>query len=272
MTEKAEELQRKKARGEKIVVLTCYDYPTALVEEAAGVDVVFVGDSLGTNVLGYQDEREVTMDDMIHHLKAVRRGVTSTYLLVDMPYQSCATPDSALDNALRFLSCGADGVKLEGFEPDIVAALSERQLDVWCHLGLTPQIHESKRLQATSADLAMELIDNAIALEAAGAHFIVIELVPEEVAAAATEKLNIPTIGIGAGAGTDGQVIVVPDLLGMTRMKLRHITPYEKFYQRSVKAVRAYAEDVRAGKFPGRENSRHLSDEETDAFRRHFTQ
>ena len=272
MTEKAEKLQKKKESGDKIVVLTCYDYPTALVEEAAGVDVVFVGDSLGTNVLGYRDERDVTMEDMAHHLKAVRRGVHEAYLLVDMPYQSYPTPEIALNNALKLLSFGAEGIKLEGFEPEIVAALSERGLDVWCHLGLNPQLHDSKRLQATSSETAVELVDNAIALEAAGAGFVVIEMVPEEVARKTTDSLRVPTIGIGAGAGTDGQVLVVPDVLGVTQMKLRHVRPYEEFHRRGVEAVRAYAEDVRAGRFPGPENSRQMNDDEAEAFAMHFRQ
>ncbi len=268
MSEKAALLQEKKKNGEKIVVLTCYDYPTALLEEAAGVDVVFVGDSVGTNVLGYSHEREVTLDDMIHHLKAVRRGVSDAYLLVDMPHQSYSTDSVALDNALRLLSLGADGVKLEGLHEGPVRTLSARQIDVWCHLGLNPQLHVKKKLKATTAAAAVDLIDDALALEEAGAAFMVLEMIPEEVACVATERLAIPTIGIGAGRSTDGQVLVVTDLLGINDADFRHVTRNEEFRIRGGDAVRKYAEDVRSGSFPSRENAWHLKKNEREDFTR----
>ena len=139
-------------------MLTCYDYPTALWEEEAGVDVVFVGDSVGTNVLGYASETEVTMDDMAHHLKAVRRGVREAYLLADLPFGSADTPGRAVENGLRLASLGADGVKLEGFKQEAVRALRAEGLDVWGHLGLTPPVPEGERaLQAKTAESAAEL-------------------------------------------------------------------------------------------------------------------
>jgi 3-methyl-2-oxobutanoate hydroxymethyltransferase len=166
----AAELQAKKARGEPLVVLTCSDYPSARWQEAAGVDIVFCADSLGTNLLGYEDEREVTMEDMIHHLKAVRRGLTvgGSYLLADLPYGSCDTSEEALDNSLRFRALGADGVKFEGFKPETVRVLRERGIDVCCHLGLNPQIHREKKLQARSATDAIRLLQQCIELQDAG--------------------------------------------------------------------------------------------------------
>ena len=164
-------LQEMKRAGRKITVLTCYDYPTALWEEEAGVDVVFVGDSVGTNVLGYASETEVTMEDMAHHLKAVRRGVEEAYLLVDLPFGSADTPEQAVENGLRLASLGADGVKLEGFKPEAVRALSAEGLDVWGHLGLLPQFQKERALQAKTAESAAELLSRSIELERAGSGF-----------------------------------------------------------------------------------------------------
>ena len=257
-----EHLLAMKDRGEKITMLTCYDYPTALWQEAAGVKVIFVGDSVGRNVLGYESEREVTMDDMLHHLKAVRRGVQDAYLLADMPFGSYDTPQAALDNALRFVSLGADGVKLEGAREDVVVALAERGLDVCGHLGLTPQIHERMRLQARTADAAIRVLRDALAMERAGAGLLVLELVPEEVGRLITERLTIPTIGIGAGAFTDGQVLVVNDLLGFIAYNLRHLTQYEDLNGRSRGALAHWVQDVEAGAFPGEGHARHLAEDE----------
>ncbi len=246
-----EELQAKKGRREPIVVLTCYDSPTAAWQEAAGVDVVFCADSVGTNLLGYDDERQVTMDDMIHHLKAVRRGLGGgAYLLADLPYGSADTPGEALDNSLRFTALGADGVKLEGFKPEVVTALGGRGLDVWCHLGLNPQIHEAPRIQARTARAAALLVERALRLQEAGAAFLVLELIPEEVGRAVTERLDIPTIGIAAGRYTDGQVLVVTDVLGVHEFDLRHVRRYGEFARQGTRGIAAYVDDVRQRRFP----------------------
>ena len=262
MKTRLEHLLAMKGRGEKISMLTCYDYPTAVWQEVAGVKVIFVGDSVGRNVLGYESEREVTMDDMLHHLKAVRRGVQDAYLLADMPFGSYDTPQLALDNALRFVSLGADGVKLEGAREDVVSALSERGLDVCGHLGLTPQIHEKMRLQARTADAAIQLLRDALAMERAGAGLMVLELIPEEVGRLVTRRLTIPTIGIGAGAFTDGQVLVVNDLLGINAYSLRHLTQYEDLDGRSRSALVRWVRDVEAGVFPGGGHAQHLPEEQ----------
>ena len=264
----ASTLREKKSRGEKIVVLTCYDFPTATWEEEAGVDVIFVGDSVGTNILGYDSEHEVTMDDMIHHLKAVVRGVGEAYLLIDLPFQSYRTPAQGLENALRLRSLGAQGIKLEGMVPEVVRALSDRGIDVWAHLGLNPQQHKKKRYQAKTAARAQRLIEEARSLEEAGSCALVLELVPEEVGRAVTEQLSIPTIGIGAGRFTDGQVLVVADLLGMSEMALHHAVRYAETRHNAIEAIHRYALEVRNGGFPGAEHVRHLDEEEQRTFER----
>ncbi len=260
------QLQEMKRAGRKITVLTCYDYPTALWEEEAGVDVVFVGDSVGTNVLGYASETEVTMEDIAHHLKAVRRGVREAYLLVDLPFGSADTPGQAVENGRRLVSLGADGVKLEGFKPEAVRALSGEGLDVWGHLGLTPQFHRERALQAKTAESAAELVSRSLELEGAGADFLVLEAVPEEVAAAVTRRLSIPTIGIAAGRCTDGQVIVVSDLLGAADLELRHVDRLADSKADGVRAIRAFVEGVREGSFPAERHVRHLSADELAKF------
>jgi len=259
-------LVERKAAGEKLTVLTCYDYPSALWQEAAGVDVIFVGDSVGTNVLGYDSEREVTMEDMLHHLKAVRRGVGQAYLLADLPYGTCDTPADALDNALRFASMGAVGAKLEGFLPEAVEAMAQRGIDPWGHLGFTPQLQGRASLQARTAVAGAELVEQCQALERAGACAIVLELVPEEVAAEASARLAIPTIGIGAGRHTDGQVLVVNDLLGINDLELRHLVRYAELRENGVEALGRWVADVRAGGFPGPAQVRHLDQVEQRAF------
>ena len=259
------EITEMKRRGEKIAMLTCYDYPTAVWEDEAGVDIVFVGDSVGTNVLGYESEKEVTLDDIIHHLKAVRRGVSRAYLLVDLPYLTYETPEDALRNARTLISHGGDGIKLEGFRPDIVRSLVQDGIDVCAHLGLNPQIHDRKGLRAKTAAAATRLISESEALEDAGAWLMVYELIPEEVAREATRRLSIPTIGIGAGRHTDGQVLIVSDLLGINEFDLRHVRKYDNLHDRATQAIRRHVAEVRSAEFPGSENVRHLSDEESRA-------
>ena len=259
------DLLEMKSRGEKIAMLTAYDYPTAVWEDEAGVDIIFVGDSVGTNVLGYKSEKEVTLDDMVHHLRAVRRGVRHAYLLADLPYLTYETPEAALESASILVSHGADGVKLEGFRPDIVSHLVTNQIEVCAHLGLNPQIHEKKGLRAKTAKAAGNLISESMAMQEAGAWIIVYELIPEEVARQATRRLSIPTIGIGAGRHTDGQVLIVSDMLGINSFDLRHVRKYEQLHERAARAIGQYIVDLRTGEFPGDENARQLSAEESQA-------
>ena len=247
-----------KRAGQPIVMLTCYDYPTAVLEEEAGVDVVFVGDSVGTNILGYASEQEVTMADMVHHLRAVRRGVKRAYLMVDMPFGSYDTPEVALANARVFLAAGADGVKLEGGreQAGTVQALTERGIDVCAHIGFTPQTLGSKgRVQGRSSEGARELVESALALEGAGAMMIVLELVTQQVARLITERLRIPTIGIGSGQFCNGQVLVVNDLLGISPVARKITKRYQEFGELTLQALRRYCDDVRGGQFPTDENA-----------------
>lgn len=245
-------LHSKKQADQKLTMLTCYDYPTALMEEKAGIDIVFVGDSVGMNVLGYESDTEVTMADMLHHLKAVRRGVTTAYLLVDMPYKTYDTPDHALENAATLLSCGADGVKLEGWEKEaVVKALAENGIDVCAHIGHNPQIHGSRRLvRGRTYSKGKALIQSALALENAGAKLIVLEMVTAEISKIITEKLKIPTIGIGSGGYCNGQVLVIHDILGIGALALTYTKEYEDYENLTFQAICRYKNDVEGGLFP----------------------
>ncbi len=267
MTNTSESLTQKKAAGEPIAVLTCYDYPTARCQDEAGVDIIFVGDSVGTNVLGYSSEKEVTLDDMAHHLKAVRRGVEHAYLLADLPYGTYDTPEQAAASASRLTALGADGVKLEGFRPDVVRRLAAEGIEVCAHLGLNPQLHARKGMRAKTAAAAAELVSESIELQAAGAWIMVYEMIPEEVGRIATESLSIPTIGIAAGRHTDGQVLVAPDLLGINTFDLRHVRRYDDLHGRTVRAFESYIADVRSGGFPDAGNVRHIDEAELQALR-----
>ena len=265
MTNTSESLTRKKAAGEPIAVLTCYDYPTARCQDEAGVDIIFVGDSVGTNVLGYSSEKEVTLDDMAHHLKAVRRGVERAYLLADLPYGTYDTPEQAVESASRLAGLGADGVKLEGFAPDVVRRLVGEGIEVCAHLGLNPQLHEKKAMRAKTATAASELVSQSVELQDAGAWVMVYEMIPEEVGRIATERLSIPTSGIGAGRYTDGQVLVAPDMLGINTFEMRHFRKYDDLHERTLRAFEGYIRDVRSGAFPAADNVRHLDEAEMRA-------
>jgi 3-methyl-2-oxobutanoate hydroxymethyltransferase len=258
---------RKQAQ-QKISMLTGYDYPTACLEDQAGIDIVLVGDSLGTNVLGYASEREVTMADMVHHLKAVRRGVTQAYLLADLPYQSYATPQLALENAMTLLAHGADAVKLEGGieQVETIRRLTAQGISVCGHIGFTPQtLHlpgRKARVQGRSFSQATALLEGAIALEQAGAELIVLELMPEPLGKAITECLRIPTIGIGAGRFCDGQVLIIHDLLGMTPFHLRFVKRYQQARELTLQAMTQYKHDVEQGLFPSDEMAFQMDEDE----------
>jgi 3-methyl-2-oxobutanoate hydroxymethyltransferase len=254
-------LRARKRAGAKIAMLTCYDYPTAVLEERAGVDIIFVGDSVGTNVLGYASEREVTMADMLHHLRAVRRGVTTAYLLVDLPYGAYATPAEALANARLLVDAGADGVKLEGGreQAETVRTLVAAGIEVCGHLGYTPQTlaQPGRRpaVQGRSFDAAIDLLRSALALEAAGLALLVLELVPAPLAKLASERLTLPIIGIGAGRDCDGQVLVVNDVLGITPFRLKIARRYQEYDALTLAAIAQYRREVEAGLFPADDNA-----------------
>ncbi len=254
-------LYDKKQQQQPITVLTCYDYPTACLQDEAGIDIVFVGDSVGTNILGYKSETEVTMADMLHHLRAVRRGVTDAYLLVDMPYAADRDVEQAVTNAKLFLSDGADGVKLEGGieKVPIVKALAEQGIETCVHIGHNPQIHGSKAAtHGKTFTKAKRLIEAAAALADAGAKLIVLEKITEEISQIITETVDIPTIGIGAGRYCDGQVLVINDVLGMAR-PFKHARRYQDYDHLTFEAILQYINDVENGEFPRDENVAHIA-------------
>jgi 3-methyl-2-oxobutanoate hydroxymethyltransferase len=259
----APSLQASKKRGERLVCLTAYDYPTARIVDEAGIDVVLVGDSLGNVVLGYGNTVPVTLDEIMIHLKAVRRAVQRALLVADMPYGSFHTgPDDAVRNALRLVKeGGAEAVKLEGGRKrlPLIKRLVDEEIAVMGHIGLTPQsINKlgAYRVQGKTAAAARELLDDALALEEAGAFAIVLEVVPREIAKLITESVSIPTIGIGAGVHCDIQVLVLHDMLGLSFGKLaRFVRPYANLNEIITGAVSRYADDVRNGSYPSTEES-----------------
>jgi 3-methyl-2-oxobutanoate hydroxymethyltransferase len=243
-------------RGDRLVMVTAYDFPQGRAADAAGVDIVLVGDSLAMVVLGHPDTLSVTMDEMIHHTRAVRRGVKRALLVADMPYGSFHLgADHAVANAIRFVKeAGAQGVKIEGHRPELVAALSHAEVPVMAHLGLTPQsVHRLGGFKVQGRDGAARqyILEAAEEAEQAGAFSLVLECVPADLAAEVTRRLSIPTIGIGAGAGCAGQVLVYHDLLGLEeRIAPRFVRRYAELGKLSREAIERYAEDVRAGTFP----------------------
>lgn len=249
-------------RGERLVMLTAYDHPQAVTADEAGADVVLVGDSLAMVVLGHPDTLSITVDEMLHHVKAVRRGVKRALLVADMPFGSFHLgPEQATANAVRFVKeGGAQAVKIEGDRPEIVRALVAAEIPVMAHLGLTPQsLHRlgGYRVQGREDEAREKLLEAAVDLEAAGAFSLVLECIPAGLAAEVSERLAIPTIGIGAGAGCDGQVLVYHDLLGMgtSEKTPKFVRRYAELGRDARDAIRRFAEDVRSGRFPAPEES-----------------
>jgi 3-methyl-2-oxobutanoate hydroxymethyltransferase len=256
-----------KREGRPIAMLTAYDAPTAKAEAESGVDIILVGDSVGTNVLGYKSEREVTLADICHHTAAVRRGAPETFVLSDLPYLTYETPEEAVANARKLVASGANMVKFEGARENVVIALRQEGIEVCCHLGLEPQHHEELRLKGRSAADALKLVEDALRLEAAGAQMLVLELIPEEVGDRVTRAVRIPTIGIGAGRYTDGQVLVITDLLGIGQGSFRHNKRYGEHGAGMAAAALAYVSEVRERKFPGEANAFHMAKDELEMFR-----
>ncbi len=263
----------KKRRGEPITMLTAYDYAMSSAIEAAGLDSILVGDSLGMVVLGYENTLPVTMDDMIHHCKAVARGAKYPMLIGDMPFMSYqADVSDAVRNAGRFLQEGGmDAVKLEGGRErlDVTRAIVGAGIPVMGHLGLTPQsVHQfgGFRSQAKSAAAAQRLLEDARLLEEAGCFSIVLESIPPRLAELVSQQLTIPTIGIGAGGGCDGQVLVTHDLLGLfARFTPRFVKKYANLHDVMANAFQGYREDVENLAFPGPEHAVEMKDEEWES-------
>ena len=257
------DIKGKKQKKEKIVMLTAYDYSTAKLVDEAGVPLILVGDSLGMVVLGYDSTIPVTIDVMLHHTKAVVRGTEHALVVGDMPFMTYQTDTSeAMRNAARFMQeAGAQAVKLEGgvVVADTVKRIVDCGIPVMGHLGLTPQsIHQlgGYKVQGKTTETARRLLEDAIALEQAGAFCVVLELVPAQLSKLVTEKLSIPTIGIGAGPDCDGQVQVISDVLGLfTDFVPKHAKQYVKLADSISAAIRNYSEEVTSGTFPTMANT-----------------
>jgi 3-methyl-2-oxobutanoate hydroxymethyltransferase len=254
-------LRAMKPRGEKIAALAVYDFFTAKLVDEVGVPLILVGDSLGMAVLGYENTLPVTMEEMLHHVRAVARAKPRALIVADMPYCTYATVEDALRNARRFVEAGAEAVKLEGGEPvlDQVRALVNAGIPVLGHIGLLPQSIKDTggyKVQGRKPEAAERLLRDAQLLEEAGVFAIVIECVVASVAKQIAEALEIPTIGIGAGAGCDGQILVGHDMLGLfTRFTPKHVKRYVNLAEEMRKAFAAYKREVEEGKFPGPEQS-----------------
>ena len=266
--------RQKKERGEPITMLTAYDYPTASAMDGAGIDSILVGDSLAMVVLGYENTLPVTMEEMLHHARAVARGAKSALLVGDMPFMSYqVNVDEALRNAGRFLQQGGmDAVKLEGGREraDAVKAITGAGIPVMGHLGLTPQsVHQlgGFRAQGKTATAAKRLLEDAKILEDAGAFSIVLESVPARLAEYISKQISIPTIGIGAGAGCDGQVLVTHDLLGLfDRFTPKFVKKYANLHEVMNKAFAEYIDEVETKQFPADEHTVEMSDNEWNEF------
>jgi len=265
-------LKKKMAEGRKITMMTAYDYPTATLIDQAGIDTILVGDSLGMVVLGYDSTVPVTMEEMLHHSKAVCRGAGHCFVIGDMPFMSYqVSVEKAVENAGRFIKeAGCEGIKLEGGSEmaHVVRAISDAGIPVCAHIGLTPQSATKLsgfKVQGKDAEGARKLVDSAKDLEAAGAFMIVLECIPGQVASMITDELNIPTIGIGAGRYCDGQVLVYHDLVGLfERFTPKMVKQYINLAPRIREALVQYREEVEKGIFPGREHSFLIKPEEAD--------
>ncbi len=271
-------LQSKKNRGQKICMLTAYDYPTAALQDQAGIDAILVGDSVGTNVLGYRGPQQVTMDDILHHLRAVRRAVCRAFLFADLPFMSFQpSVETAVKNAGRLMQeGGAEGVKLEGGLPVLpqLKAIVDAGIPVVGHLGFTPQSQTRQfylfsdqrgtvpKFHGKGPKGAKALVDHARRLEDAGAGVLILELVTEEAAQAITERLQIPVIGIGAGRYCDGQILIVHDLVGLNQEDLSLSKAYGQTRQGWSEMFVAYRREVEEGHFPTAENAAHMTPEQ----------
>jgi 3-methyl-2-oxobutanoate hydroxymethyltransferase len=268
------EIAERKRRGEKLVMVTAYDHPSARLADAAGVELILVGDSAADNVLGYDSTVPVTVDELMVLVRAVARGAEHALVIADMPFGSFQLSDeTALANAVRFVKeAGADAVKLEGAGPSLsrVQTIVGAGIPVMGHVGLTPQsatMLGGFKAQGRTAAKAQRLHADARALEAAGCFAVVLEAVPAPVADRITEALMVPTIGIGAGAGCDGQVLVWHDLLGLSdRRPARFVRRYAEVGDEIRRALEAYAGDVRTGAFPAEEHTYSIPEEELGLF------
>lgn len=269
------DLKAKAEKGEPITMLTAYDYPTGLLVDQAGIDIILVGDSLAMVVLGHENTVSVTMEEMLHHCKAVARGAKNPLLVGDMPFMSYQVdPKEAVRNAGRFLKEGGmDVIKLEGGQDmaSTVKAIVDAGIPAMGHIGLTPQTVSKLggyRVQGKDVAAAQALIDDAIALEEAGAFSLILEAIPSPVAELITKRVSIPTIGIGAGPHCDGQVLVTHDLIGLfDRFVPKFVKQYAQAFTFIVEALSEYRDEVIAGTFPGPEHCYGMSEEALQALK-----
>ena len=256
-------LQAMKAKGEKISMLTCYDYTTACLMEEADINAILIGDSLGMTMMGYSDTLPVTVDDIIHHCASVSRGLKDTFLVADMPFMSYQTSvEDAVRNAGRLIKEGhAQAVKLEGGATVVeqIKAITKADIPVVAHIGLTPQSINAFggfKVQGKNVERAIQILEDAKAVEAAGAFMVTLECVPEELATLISRELSIPTIGIGAGNGCDGQVLVYQDMLGMfSGFKPKFVKHFANIGEEMKKAFKTYDAEVKSKAFPAAEHN-----------------
>jgi len=267
-------LMEMKKSGDKITMLTAYDYPTAKILDEMGIDSILVGDSAANVIMGYPDTRPVTMDEMIHHTKMVSRAVANSFLIGDMPFMSYQVSiEEAIRNAGRFIKeANVDAIKLEGRYFETIRRLTEAGIPVVGHLGLTPQsasLLGGYVVQGKTFDKAKRLIQDAESIEESGAIMLVLEMVPEEVASIISRRLRIPVIGIGAGAGCDGQVLVLHDMLGLGG-SFKFLKKYANLKGVISDAVKNYISDVKEKRFPSKDNSFQMPPSELKRLRRYF--
>ncbi len=263
------DLWRMKEEGTKITMITAYSYPQGLIVDEAGIDIVLVGDSLGMVELGYRDTVPVTMDEMLHHTKAVTRAVKRAHVVSDMPFMSYnISIEQAIGNAgVLYKNGAADSIKLEGGQEmaATVAAIHKAGIPVFGHIGLTPQtaaLLGGFKVQGKSIDQARKLIDDALALEEAGVFALILEAIPKQLAAIVTERVKIPTIGIGAGIDCGGQVLVLHDMVGLfKRFTPKFVKVYTDLYTPQLEAVKEFITDVQGAAFPAAEHSFNMKDE-----------
>ncbi|MGB9607220.1 MAG: 3-methyl-2-oxobutanoate hydroxymethyltransferase [bacterium] len=270
-------IKEKKLKGEKITALTAYDYPTAKILDSMGIDIILVGDSLGNVVLGYESTLPVTMEEMLHHTRAVKRGIKNALLVGDMPFLSYQQSiEEGIRNAGLFIKAGAEAVKIEGgrqFIP-LVEKLTQLGIPVMGHIGLTPQwIHSfgGYRIQGRTARDALTLLEDAVLLEEAGIFSLVLEGVPVQLAKLITENLSIPTIGIGAGPYCDGQILVFHDLFGLGDYIPKHAKVIVDLKEIISEGVRKYIEEVNSGVFPAEGNSVFMDEAEEEVLRKEWS-
>lgn len=242
----------------KIIMLTAYDFQVAKILDNTGIDMILVGDSLGMVVQGYPNTRNVTMNEMLYHTESVKRGVKSTPIVGDMPINSCDTAQECLVNARKFLEVGAKGVKIEGYKPEAMEALTNEGIPVMGHVGMLPQTVESYHVKGKKTEEAEQIFQDASSLDKLGVFSIVLECIPEDLGRRITESVKSPTIGIGAGRHCDGQVLVTNDLLGLDEsFKPKYVKPYANLNSIIRNAVTKFKLEVETGVFPDREHSYH---------------